>query len=300
MKGGGVGGRVLEAKEVLEFAGGEEIFGLAGLAAIFDRRRDRALAAPIDADRALIRIGAEVFRSDVEDGGVVKPVLGRQCAGDERHLADEARLQKLAEPGDTIRQDNAVDAKLHVRVLVAHVIVAGRCRILGDAGKLGHQNVADRLVGPPGRVADLLVSDLRYGRSRLRQDVFARLIRPFDLLREDAVGGRLLLSGRLRGGCGGASGRRWRSARRGGGRGAPGRSPWGFLGGRHRDLRQVRLRPGGLRRGRLRCSRRAARRRLRCARWRRGRLLSDRSVAYRDEGYCRSAKKQTRTNGNCA
>jgi hypothetical protein len=129
------------------------------------------------------------------------------------------------------------------------------------------------------------------------------LVRPFDLLREDAVGSRLLLSGRLR--------RRGRRA--GGGRGRRSRRrrcrcgasglccPLGRLGRRHGDLGQVRLRPGGLRRGRLRCGR------LRCSRWRHGRLrrarrwirlLSDRCVAYRDEGYCRSAKKQTSTNGN--
>jgi hypothetical protein len=76
VKRGGVGGRVFEAEEVLELAAGEEIFGLAGFAAIFEVRRDRALASPVDADRTLIRIGAEVFRRDVEDGGVVKPVLG--------------------------------------------------------------------------------------------------------------------------------------------------------------------------------------------------------------------------------
>src|SRR5260370_6849177 len=117
VKGAGGAGRILQTDEVLEFAAGKEIFVIAGLAAIFERRRYRAVGAAVDADGALIRIGGEVFRGDVEDGGVVKAVLGRERAGDERHLSDEARLEELGEPGDTIRQDDAIDATLHIPVL---------------------------------------------------------------------------------------------------------------------------------------------------------------------------------------
>ena len=160
VNGAGGGDRVLEAEDVLVFAAGKEIFGIAGLAAIFERRCYRAAAAAIDPDGALLGICGEVFRGDVEDGGVMKPVLGRKRACNERHASDEARFEILGEPGDAIGKNNAVDAELHIGMLVAHVIIAARCRILGNARELGDQNVADILVAPLRRVVDVLAGDL--------------------------------------------------------------------------------------------------------------------------------------------
>ena len=45
-------GRILQAKIAAEIAAGEEIFGLAGHAAIFELRRDRLVAAAVNADTA--------------------------------------------------------------------------------------------------------------------------------------------------------------------------------------------------------------------------------------------------------
>ena len=231
----------------------------------------------------------------------MKPVLGRERAGEERHLADEARLQKLGEPGNAVGEHNAVDTILHVGVVVAHVIIAARCRILGHARELRHQKVADLLVAPLRRVLDVLGGAFRESRSRLRQDVFAGLIELFDLLREGARGRRLQRGGGLGGGLRGDSRRctRRSCARRGRSRRAPGGGRWGLLGSRHRDLRNIGLRPGrcrrgGRRRGRLRCSRRR-RGRFRCTR-RRGRLLSERRMPCRDQCNCGSAEKQTNAN----
>jgi hypothetical protein len=41
-------------------------------------------------------------------------------------------------------------------MVVANVIIAARCRILGDSWELGHQQVADLLVTPLRGVLDIL------------------------------------------------------------------------------------------------------------------------------------------------
>lgn len=61
----------------------------------------------------------------------MQTVLGRQRACDQRHVADEIRLQNRAETLNAFRKKNAVDTVLRVGVLVAHVQIAARGGILG-------------------------------------------------------------------------------------------------------------------------------------------------------------------------
>ena len=68
-----------------------------------------SLAAAIDADAAAVVEGACGSVMSTTAGGA-QPELGRQRAGDQRQVADEAGLQDRAEAGDAVGQHDAVDA----------------------------------------------------------------------------------------------------------------------------------------------------------------------------------------------
>src|SRR5947209_7379580 len=124
-----VGRRVLDALLAREIAAGQKILPGTGGAAIFERRRQRRLTAAIDADAAAIveRAGA---RGDVDNAGGAQSILRRQRPVEQSEIADKACLDHLAETGDAGRQKDAIDAVLHVFVLVADVERAARDGIL--------------------------------------------------------------------------------------------------------------------------------------------------------------------------
>ena len=72
--------------------------------------------------------------------------LRRQRAGDQRNGADQAGVQNAAEAGDAVRQHHAVDAELHIGVIVADVEAAAGRGILRHAGRL-QQHLLDRRIG---------------------------------------------------------------------------------------------------------------------------------------------------------
>ena len=100
------------------------------------------MTAAIERDAAARRRGRRA-RDDVDKRGGAQPILRRQSAGDERHRAREAGLHQLRKAGDAVRQKNAVDAILHIGVLVADVEIAAGGGILRHAGRL-QQNFFER------------------------------------------------------------------------------------------------------------------------------------------------------------
>ncbi len=119
--------------------------GVAEGAAIVEARLDGAAAAAVVADAAGI-VEDVVARGDVDEAYRAHTVLGRQRAGDQRHAADQARIQNTAEAGDAVRQHDAIDAELHVGMIVAHVDRSARGGILRHARRL-QQDLLDRGVG---------------------------------------------------------------------------------------------------------------------------------------------------------
>ena len=105
---------------------------LSDRAAVFDARRERTAAAAVDADVAGIVEGVAA-RPDVEDAGRAQAVLRRQRSGDQRHVADQRGIEERAEAADAVGQHDAVDADLHIGVLVADVEIAAGGRILRNA-----------------------------------------------------------------------------------------------------------------------------------------------------------------------
>ncbi len=99
--------------------------GLPDRAAPFETRRDGAMAAAIDADPAGVVEGVRPGL-DVQHARRAQAVLRRQCAGQERQAADDAGVEDLPEGTDTVRQHDAVDAKLKIGVLVADMELAAR------------------------------------------------------------------------------------------------------------------------------------------------------------------------------
>ncbi|VVC54709.1 hypothetical protein RHAL1_01609 [Beijerinckiaceae bacterium RH AL1] len=137
--------RVFDAEIVGREAPAHEVVPSAHDAGLRDGRLDRAIAAPIEVDGRAGIVGA-VARLDVDDAGRVEPVFRRQCTVEQRQLADEGRVEDLAEAGDPIRQQNAVDAVLRIGVLVADVEVAAARGVLADAGQLQQHRVECRVV----------------------------------------------------------------------------------------------------------------------------------------------------------
>jgi hypothetical protein len=118
--------RIFQADIALEEPAGDKVLRLPDGAAVFETRRECTAAAAVHAGAAGVVEGVAAG-PDVEDAGGAQPVLRRQCAGDQRDIADQGGVEKRAEAADAVRQHDAVDADLHVGVLVAHVIgAAGR------------------------------------------------------------------------------------------------------------------------------------------------------------------------------
>ena len=139
-------GRIFDAEIAGEGAAGDEILRAANAAAVFEAWRQRAEASAIHADTAALFERGAAFGLDIHDTGGAKTELRGQRAGDQREIADKAAVQDVAETGDTVRQRDAVDAILHIAMLVAHVDVAAGSRILSHARRL-QQHFVDRSFG---------------------------------------------------------------------------------------------------------------------------------------------------------
>src|SRR5262249_10450672 len=111
---------VLNTNVVRGVASGEVVLGLARGAAIFDVGRAPLLAAAIEADGPGV-VERGIAGLDVDEACGVEAVLRRQRTGDQLKAADEAGVEDLAKTRNAVRDLDAVDAVLHVGVLVAHV-----------------------------------------------------------------------------------------------------------------------------------------------------------------------------------
>ena len=84
------------------------------------------------------------------------------CAGSapviSDHVADQRGIEKRAEAGNAVRQHDAVDADLHIGVLVADVKAAAGGGILRHAGRL-QEYLFDRLIVAPRKRLDRVVTD---------------------------------------------------------------------------------------------------------------------------------------------
>ena len=93
------------------------------------------MAAAIDADLAMW-IGCPRPRLDVDKPGRAQPILRGQRARHERHVSNDARFQHLREACNAVGELNAVDAVLHIGVLVPNVDTARYGGVLSDAWRL--------------------------------------------------------------------------------------------------------------------------------------------------------------------
>jgi len=133
---GGVPAATLQNTLIAPFhdlAAAEKIFGAPGRAAVLDVRIVGMAAADIGANLAAV---VEFPSRDVDNARRTQPVLRRQGTGDHREAPSPAGVQELAERAEPVGQQDAVDPIGHVGVLVAHMDLALRLRVLGDAGRL--------------------------------------------------------------------------------------------------------------------------------------------------------------------
>ena len=143
-------------------------------AAILDRRRERSLAAAVNADLTAVVENVGAGR-DVDQPHCSQPVFGRECAHNQSDAADPAGVENAAEAGQAVGQHHAIDAKLHVGVVVANVEQAAGGGILRDPRGL-QQDFLYRLVVAAGKRLDCGVTDDVSRRADSREKVAARLI----------------------------------------------------------------------------------------------------------------------------
>src|ERR1019366_5311749 len=134
-------GRIFDAEIAGEPATADEIFGVAATAAVVEARRQGAKTAAVNTDAAARLQRIPALGLDVDDTGGAQAELRRQRPGDERERADEAGGKHMAEAGNAIGQDDAIDPVLHVSVLIAHVDVTIHGAILRNPGCLQQHSV---------------------------------------------------------------------------------------------------------------------------------------------------------------
>src|SRR5665213_91521 len=119
-------GRVFNAEIAGEAAPADKIFRRPHPTAIFEGRRQRAEAAAIDADATALFECIAALGLDIDDAGGAKSELRRQRTGNQCETAGKSGIQNMAEARNTIGQCDAIDAVLHVGMLVAHMDFATR------------------------------------------------------------------------------------------------------------------------------------------------------------------------------
>ena len=189
MDGVVAGGRIFDADGVAEVAARDKILGVTEGAAVIGALDESVVAAAIDAGAAAVV--EEAPRRDVEYAGGAQPILRRQRAGEQAHAADEVALQDRAEAGHTFGQQDAVDARLRVRILVANVVarIAGR-GIVGDARQL-QDRLVHRCLVAAGKTLDVVAGHRGDGGADLRQKIFPRLVQGERIaLERGRIGGR--------------------------------------------------------------------------------------------------------------
>ena len=146
-------GRILDAEIAGEAEARDKVLGIASATAVFEARTYRAETAAVDADAAALlqRIAARGL--DIDDAGGAQAELRGQRTGNQREAADKIGAENTAEARNTIREGDAVDAVLHIGVLIAYVDVAIDGAILRNAGRLQQDGVEWR-VGARGQCFD--------------------------------------------------------------------------------------------------------------------------------------------------
>ena len=136
-------GRVLDAETVVDVLAGREIVDRAGAAAVGEG--GLRIVARAAGDGGLgAGVGRAGFQGDVDDARGVQAVLGRQGAGEQRHLVGVARGQDVVEQRQALGQLHAVEPVLHVAVVAAHVDLAET--VLHHAGRAQQHLVQGRVL----------------------------------------------------------------------------------------------------------------------------------------------------------
>ena len=188
--------RIFDAFGVLQIAAGEKILHAAETdrarwlcrcspaarrrtigaecAAIFEARLNGAATTAVITDATGI-IENVVARRDVDEPHRALPELRRQRAGDQRNGADQFGIEDAAKAGDAVGQHHAVDAELHIGVVVANMKEPACRGILRDAGRL-QQHFFDRRIAALRQRLDGVVADGIGGGPSGGEEIAARLI----------------------------------------------------------------------------------------------------------------------------
>src|SRR6185312_15183274 len=109
--------RVLDADVALKIAAGEEPAPGAVRAVQLEARIQRAERAGRQTDVAAVAFVRARFRRDVDDAGGAVAVLRGEGAGQEREAVYDARIERLPEAADALRNDDAVETILQIGMI---------------------------------------------------------------------------------------------------------------------------------------------------------------------------------------
>ena len=148
--------------------------GAAERAAVLDRRRERSLTTAVKADLTAVVENVGAGR-DIDQADGSQAVFGRERAHDQGDAADPAGVENAAEAGQAVGQHHAIDAILHVGMIVADVKEPACGGVLRHPRGL-QQDFLHRLVVAAGKRIDRRVGDDIGGRADGRVEIAAALI----------------------------------------------------------------------------------------------------------------------------
>ncbi len=167
--------RILDAQVVGQVIAGDVVAEAPFCSQEFEARLHGVVAAAEDPHRPAEVDVVAVLGLDLDDAGRALAKLRRQGAGDKIYPVDEAGIDRLSEAGDAFGQLRAIDAVLHIRVLVAHMQRPRGLRVQGDPRK-AQQDVVHRRVRAEGEVLDELLVDAIDGGADLRRELQLRFL----------------------------------------------------------------------------------------------------------------------------
>ena len=130
----------------------------------------------------LLKMSLRVVRSTRPT--VRSPYSAGSAPVNQRSAADEIGIEDAAETGDAVRQKHAIDAELHIGMIVTHVKETARRGILRHTRRL-QQHLLDRGVGALRQRLDGVVADRVRRCADRGVEIAARLIEAVALLCQD-------------------------------------------------------------------------------------------------------------------
>jgi len=165
---------VFDAESVLQIAARKVVVQLTLGAAVFETRADGFMAPAIRFNVTAF-IEGSALGMNIENTRSAKTILRRKRSSNQVNVIGKSGIELIRKSVDAFRDENIVDAVLHITVLVPDMKTARSFGILADTRKTENQLVK-RDVITLGEILNFLLIDGVYRRSETGHDFLASLI----------------------------------------------------------------------------------------------------------------------------